>query len=228
MTREPTEYSNVNPPRSVPSVRLEAVNLVFSLSTCRRIRTKSQGQHGSNQTKHDQKRSQGIRNAEDSLELAWESGQLSTARPSVVNDTPSDDQSHGASLEIGATSTLWNQNRSQSAMTTPFGSQRSDSSIASLNSVRCSSYSSSQDSLHRSYVVQEVKFEHVLRLLNDSLSIAFCDRRPRKSRGVIVSKDTGFPRLDAISPALFSPGYLEVGFPNHDVVYMYRRVIDTE
>ncbi|KAL6714883.1 hypothetical protein ACLMJK_007143 [Lecanora helva] len=57
--------------------------------------------------------------------------------------------------------------------------------------------------------MHEVKFDDILRMLNDSLLITICDRRPRKVGTVTLATDTGFPRLDALSPALFSPGYLK-------------------
>ena len=206
LTREPNEHQNVHPPTDVPSICLEAVNLVLSLSACRRIRKQSQSQQASYRAKRDEKRSRSFLRLP---EPACESGQPSIRQP-VVEDAPSNDQSYGASLESGAAHT-GNMSSSQFSLMTSVNSLTSDSSISSLSSVRNASYPSSQDPLQRPmYAVHEVKFDDVLRMLNDSLSIAFCDRRPRKTSGVILSRDTGFPRLDAVSPALFSPGYLEV------------------
>lgn len=57
---------------------------------------------------------------------------------------------------------------------------------------------------------QHVEFEHFSELLDASLRLIVCDRETFKYQGVILSKDTGFPRLVCISPALFSPYYLKV------------------
>ena len=64
----------------------------------------------------------------------------------------------------------------------------------------------------RKYALQEVKMQHVLKLMNHSLLLTFCDRKPTKSEGIILSNDLGGPRLTAVSPALFTPGYFEVGY----------------
>ena len=102
---------------------------------------------------------------------------------------------------------------SQSTTDAPADSQDSNSTFSSLD---CGldgfhpfgSCSATLES--HGYAKHEVKFENIFNLLNDSMCMLFYDRRPRRMAGAVLSSDTGFPRLPTISPALFSPSYLEV------------------
>jgi len=60
------------------------------------------------------------------------------------------------------------------------------------------------------HVSQKTMFRPLLRLLDASLRLALCDRAAPKCEGIMLAKDTGFPRLVEIAPALFSPRFLEV------------------
>jgi len=80
---------------------------------------------------------------------------------------------------------------------------------------RDASYSSSPGPKH---ATQKVSLEYLVRILDASLRLMICDREVPKREGVILSKDTGFPRLVDISPAVFSPRFLEVGHLHEDLV----------
>ena len=148
-------------------------------------------------------------------EQAWDYGQPSLSFPSLGRDTQGRLQSWGSIIghdEQGLLS-ISVSSQSTSNLTTPTASQSSEESFLSLDSIGSYSQSSNPFSISsalRKYTAHHVQFEDILRMVNDSLPIVFCDRRPRKSGGIILSCDTGFPRLDTVSPALFSPGYLEV------------------
>ena len=62
------------------------------------------------------------------------------------------------------------------------------------------------------YSTHKVDFEELVRIVNASLHIMICDRRPAKAGGIILSSDKGYPKLAALSPALFSPGYARVSY----------------
>lgn len=90
-------------------------------------------------------------------------------------------------------------------------SRGSVSSMPSPSSESFSTYLCHSSSLACKHATQTIRFEHLLRILNASLRLAICDREAPKREGVILARDTGFRRLVEISPALFSPGFLEVG-----------------
>ena len=62
---------------------------------------------------------------------------------------------------------------------------------------------------HR-YAIQEVKFETLVQLVDNSLRRMMSDCKVVRPGGVVLSSDAGCPKLAAISPALFSPGYVKV------------------
>lgn len=62
------------------------------------------------------------------------------------------------------------------------------------------------------YSTHKVDLEELFRIVNASLHIMICDRRPAKAGGIILSSDEGYPKLAALSPALFSPGYVRVSY----------------
>ena len=62
----------------------------------------------------------------------------------------------------------------------------------------------------RSYTVQEVELETLVQLVDSSLRRMLSDYQPIRSGGIVLSSDDGFLKLAAISPPLFSPGYVKV------------------
>lgn len=217
LRRKASELLDVQPPRGVPSAYLEAVKVFLSFSTCRRIRalSKTQGRDKGHRKRRGQRGSRTL--------LATEI----SAEQSRNNPWPSDDWSP---LDIDDEGGVHNcrvgvENEDFSLLWTPFSSpsttiltssQNSDSSHSSLNSAESIFNSFNTTSSRLNFTAHDVKFEDILRMMNDSLSIVISDRRPRNAGGIILSGDTGFPRLEAISPAIFSPGYLEVGTPGYE------------
>ena len=62
------------------------------------------------------------------------------------------------------------------------------------------------------YSTHNVDLEELFKIVNASLQIMICNRRPAKAGGIVVSSDEGYPKLAALSPALFSPGYAQVSY----------------
>lgn len=194
------------------SACLESISLLFSFSTCRRIRISSNireqstalvwgAEHTASLHSHDSDAfdiSQGPARAEQQ----W-------PRPDAESHDQEQDQAIGSPSELQ----MFSRSASQpSSIVMPISnSQGSVSSMPSRSSGRFGAYLSHSSSLGCKHATQKIRFEHLLRLLNASLRLAICDREAPKREGVILAKDTGFPRLVGISPALFSPGFLEVG-----------------
>ena len=62
------------------------------------------------------------------------------------------------------------------------------------------------------YSTHKVDLEELFKIVNASLHVMICDRRPAKAGGIVLSGDEGYPKLAALSPALFSPGYARVSY----------------
>lgn len=85
------------------------------------------------------------------------------------------------------------------------GSSVEPSPVSSQGSV---SYSSSPPRYR--YATHDIKLEILVQVMDASLRRMMSDYRPVRPGGVLLSSDAGFPKLAAISPALFSPGYVKV------------------
>ena len=88
-----------------------------------------------------------------------------------------------------------------------------NSPVSSQGSVSSNTYStSSVDVLspRPRYATQEVKLEILVQLMDSSLRRMISDYKTVRPGGVVLSSDAGCPKLAAISPALFSPGYVKV------------------
>ena len=91
--------------------------------------------------------------------------------------------------------------------TSPLSSQ--DSVLSDTHSPPSLSVPASR---HR-YAIQDVSLDVLVRLVNASLRRLISDNKPPvRCAGILASSDPGSPKLAAISPALFSPGYGEVQF----------------
>ena len=60
------------------------------------------------------------------------------------------------------------------------------------------------------YATHQVKLEVLVKLLDFSFRRMISDYRLVRPGGIVLSSDAGCPKLAAISPALFSPGYVKV------------------
>lgn len=185
--------------------------LIFS--TCRRTRVplKTRGQNEVEKIGCEQQNSWVYHATRDEVDQAWDYGQPSQDWSSLDIEAEYNAQSWGSDQEHDRPGMQPISDMGQLATSTPTSSQYSNSSAHSLCSARNSSQPSTKIMPQYKFVPHDVNFENVLRMMSDSLSIVICDRRPRKSGGIVLSNDTGFPRLDTISPVLFSPGYLRVG-----------------
>ena len=61
-----------------------------------------------------------------------------------------------------------------------------------------------------SYAIHEVKLESLVKLVDSSFRRMISDYKLGRPGGIVLSSDAGCPKLAAISPVLFSPGYVKV------------------
>lgn len=211
LTAKVTRHTNVNAPSIVPSACLEGVSLHFDLSACRRTRNSSSSQDQSTvlnsqapyTTSFDL---QGSNNMDAACESPQSKQQCSRGDPDL----------HGREQDWARSSSKERRSIAQIAPVSPSladatpATQCSRSGIASLSLETERSYPPCGSWHPQKYTTQKVKFEHVLGILDASLRLTICGRTTFKSEGIILSKDSGFPRLVGVSPALFSPHFHEV------------------
>ena len=61
-----------------------------------------------------------------------------------------------------------------------------------------------------SHATQDVTLEALVQMVDSSLRRMMSDKKPGRPGGIVLSSDAGHPKLAAISPDLFSPGYVKV------------------
>ena len=61
-----------------------------------------------------------------------------------------------------------------------------------------------------SHATQDVTLEALVQMIESSLRRMMSDNKPGRPGGIVLSSDAGHPKLAAISPDLFSPGYVKV------------------
>lgn len=171
----------------MPSTCIETISLSFHFATCRRIR-----------------------NALRAPVTVSASGVSHT----LTSTKPTDDQfdyGYGSSLSLseGYRDTLMDKGRllNFAALldnTSPISSQDSVFSAAqdasSLNAPMIS----------YSHATQDVTLDALVQMVDSSFRRMMCDKRPGRLGGIVLSSDVGHPKLAAISPELFSPGYVKV------------------
>ena len=86
------------------------------------------------------------------------------------------------------------------------------SSTKTLQSAEACTPSFESSTPRSEYATHNVDLEELFKIVNASLNIMICDRRPAKAGGIVLSSDEGYPKLAALSPALFSPGYVRVSY----------------
>lgn len=62
------------------------------------------------------------------------------------------------------------------------------------------------------YSTHKVHLDGLSKIVNASLHVMICDRRPAKAGGIVLSSDEGYPKLATLSPVLFVPGYARVSY----------------
>ena len=186
--------ADIRPPRGVPSACLKSISMTFHISTCRRTRYASRAQVAVSPF-----RSEHTSASTDPIEKHFDRRcycPLSSLGGSQgVLDTLTDGY---APWIFGASS----------VDTSPMSSQGSISSDAD-STTSFDTLTDTPTTSHE-YAIHEIKFELLVRLLDFSLRRMISDYKPGRSGGVVLSTDSGSPKLAAISPALFSPGYAKV------------------
>ena len=61
-----------------------------------------------------------------------------------------------------------------------------------------------------SHATHDVTLEALVQMVDSSLRRMISDKKPGRPGGIVLSSDAGHPKLAAISPDLFSPGYVKV------------------
>lgn len=187
LSAQSSSSADIRPPRCIPSVCLEEIGMTFHFSTCRRTRTALRTQVLVSEG--------GVQHALVSTNPVAERRDGRYYSPLSLREGLSDTLTNGCSPWISGAS---------SVNTSPMSSQGSISS---------NTHSTSSHDIptprHR-YAIQEVKVEILVQLVDSSLRRMLSDYKPVRHGGVVLSGDAGCPKLAAISPVLFSPGYVKV------------------
>lgn len=178
--------ADVKPPRGTPTTCIESIGLSFHFSTCRRTRNALSAPItvSGNDIQHTRTLTESI---DDHLDHGYHSPLPSLRGPQntmIDSCTPFT----STTLLVGASPV--NHNNSVIANTHIF---TLDSSATRYK-----------------YATQEVKNEILVQMVDSSIRRMMSDNKSVRPGGIILSSDPGCPKLAAISPALFSPGYLKV------------------
>ena len=190
LSAQSSRNADIRPPKCIPSACLESISMTFHFSTCRRTRNVSSTQVTMSRSgvEHTFASTNPIKQHSDRQHYCPLS--LLGGPQGVLDDLPD----RCAPWTLSA----------PSVYTSPVSSQGSISS----NTHSTSSFDTPTTS-HR-YAIQEFELETLVQLLDISLRRMMSDYRPVRPGGVVLSTDSGNPKLAAISPALFSPGYVKV------------------
>ena len=179
--------ADIRAPSWTPSTCIEKIGLSFHFSTCRRTR-----------------------NALRAPVTVSESGtQLTFPLTEPIDDHLGRCYHSPLSLLGGSQDTLMERRTPLSFPTSSVGA----SPVNSQGSVLSNSHSTSSldaPTILRTYATQEVNIEILVQMVDSSLRRMMSDNKPVRSGGIVLSSDAGCPKLAAISPALFSPGYIKV------------------
>ncbi|KAK0514218.1 hypothetical protein JMJ35_002835 [Cladonia borealis] len=209
LTGQPSSHMNVQPPAGVPSARLESVSFTMKLSTCRRTRlpmkerkhlAMREGNVNESQTR---KPYDGRESLDRRRDLPCRSYILV---PMIGEDAQTEHRTKSGPL-IGSNelpSASWHTVSGTISTTRSLDSM---SATKPLQSAKACTPSFKTSTPHSEYSTHKVDLEELFKIVNASLHIMVCDRRPAKAGGIILSSDEGYPKLAALSPALFSPGY---------------------
>lgn len=186
LSAQSSSNAHVKPPKGTPTTCIENIGLSFHLSTCRRTR--------------------------NALSAPV------TVSGNCLQHTPTSTENIDHHLDRGYHSPFSSLGGSQDTIIdscTPFTSTISSvgaSPVNHRNSVISNIHTSTLDipATRCKYATQEVKYEILVQLVDSSIRRMMSDNKSVRPGGIILSSDTGCPKLAAISPALFSPGYLKV------------------
>jgi len=209
LTRQALSENDTNPPSGVPAACVESINLVMQFSACRRCRVpfKNAGNDPQSRKVLEQRAPTDRHLTYDRPRELQDLPTLSQERPKL--DVAADDDNRS----LASSSTI-------RTATSPPSSQNSISSIPSLSSATDGLHSFRSTATRYVYATHEVHFKDLVKIVDASLQTMISDHTPTKYSGnrgrqpkdvpIVLSSDEGRPKLAAISPALFSPGYLDV------------------
>ena len=182
--------ATTRPPICVQSVCLTDIGMTFQFSTCRR-------------TRHPLTAQVAVSGSGGLHDLVSTHPVDEYLGRGYCSQLSSREGSQGVLDTLAERRALWIL-RTSSVGTSPESSQDSDSS-----NTHCV-YPLDNPTTCRSYTVQEVELETLVQLVDSSLRRMLSDYKPIRSGGIVLSSDDGFLKLAAISPPLFSPGYVKV------------------
>ena len=212
LTGQPSSHTNIHPPAGVPSARLESVSFTMNFSTCRRTRLliKERKQLIIHEGSINESQNRIPYESRESLDRRWNLPCQSHILVRMIGEDERGEHLTGSDLLIGSEELPLASRHIVSGTTSTMQSLYSMSSTKTLLSAEACTPSFESSAPRSEYSTHKVDFDELFKLVNASLHIMICDRRPAKARGIVLSSDEGYPKLAALSPALFSPGYARV------------------
>ncbi len=212
LTGQPSSHTSVQPPAGVPSARLESVSFTMKLSTCRRTRLPMKEQKHLalrewNVNESQTRKPYDIRESSDRCrDLPCQSHILGR----MIGRDEQGEHLSKSGLPLGSNELPSASRHIVSGTPSIMRSSDSMSSIKILQSAEACTPSLESSTPRSEYSTHKVDLEDLFKIVNASLHIMICGRRPAKAGGIVLSSDEGYPKLAALSPALFSPGYARV------------------
>ena len=203
---------NVRPPAGVPSARLESVSFTMKLSTCRRTRLpiNERKQLAMRERNVNESQNRKPYDNRESLDRRWDlSCQSHNLTHMIGEDEHREHLSESGPL-IGSKELPSALKHVMSETISTMRSVESISSAKELEAAEACTPSLECSPSRFEYSTQKVDLKEFFKIVNASLHVMICDRRPAKAGGIVLSGDEGYPKLAALSPALFSPGYARV------------------
>lgn len=218
LTRQTSSQNITCPPDGVPIACLEVIDLTMHFSACRRRRIPL----------HEARLGRAIGSAAIDKSLGDEDLLESGGLPMLSHElarTNVEDRGSAWPWEpnfpVKAADDSLGLSASVSTETSRANSQNTISSKSSLSSAIESQRSVRSYSTPYCYAKNEVRFEDLVKVIDAALHTMISDHMPARYGGkggrqtkyvpIVLSNDEGYPKLAAISPALFSTGYHEVG-----------------
>ena len=214
LTGQPSSHTNIQPPAGVPSAQLESVRFTMKFSTCRRTRLpiKEREQLMIHEGSVNESQNRMPYESRESLDRSWNLPCQSHMQVPMSDGDEQGEHLTKSSLLKGSDQLPSALRHIVSRTTSTMQSLDSMSSTKTLKSSEACTPSFESSAPHSKYSTHKVELDELLKIVNASLHIMICDRRPAKARGIILSNDEGYPKLAALSPALFSPGYARVSY----------------
>ena len=215
LTGQPSSHAIVMPPKGAPVVCLEAINLTLKFSPCRRSRTLERPQSYGVRPKRNLN---SIRRKEAYVTYEhqgqyWSSLQASRGWGNMTREDQEIGRPWTTTSSTNDSEHQRDSNQRQSITVSPPDSHDSISYSDTLVSRTNRPIPFCGHPFQSRHAIHEINFEDMLKLVNASLYTMIVDRMPGTRgnvAGIIMSGDAGYPKLAALSPVLFSPGYAQV------------------